>query len=94
MHWFLKAFMTLWFGLALLLTAAAVLQSFSTPGRNWHDPLFGLLAAATFVQFGKWLARNDIAWLSDVIDSALCSGAPVRPNKSYLDSSTQGANRD
>jgi hypothetical protein len=80
MHWFTKAFMTLWFGLlACFIFAGAI---FASRGTQNSIPLsFGGVAMAAFgfllVLFGKWLARNDRAWLSNVISGALQASAGV-----------------
>ena len=74
MHWAVKAFNTFWFGFCLLWTALALAGSISSPKDAWHFPLFGLglfCAGCAAVQAGKWFARNDVAWLSNVISSAL-----------------------
>ena len=75
MHWLVKTFMTFWFGFIVLWTVLAlvgVLLSHQTDA--WSFPAFGtgmLIFGVLLVQVGKWFARNDIAWLSDVINSAL-----------------------
>lgn len=82
MHWFVKGFMTYWFGFSALwvgLAAASVVRSESP--EQWWLPLAGvgmLSFGAGLVGAGKYFARNDIAWLSGVIRSALA--AEVRPN--------------
>jgi hypothetical protein len=76
MPWFNKAFMTVWLGLALVFgihiaanypwNNAAALAAFGML-------VFGLL----LVSFGKWLSRNDAAWLSAVMQEALGPPAPA-----------------
>lgn len=74
MHWMVKVFMTFWFGFCLFWIVMAIAANFLRPSANWSFPLFGLgmvFAGTTIVLVGKWFARNDIAWLSNVINSAL-----------------------
>jgi hypothetical protein len=68
-----KAFLTVWFGFVVLGIAFTVAQR-----GNGVMILggFGFVGAAiALVGIGKWFARNDIAWLSNLIRSTL--GAPV-----------------
>jgi hypothetical protein len=76
MHWFAKAFMTLWFGMlaCFVLFGSALLVRH--PGKAMSMALAGvgmMAAGVAVVWFGKWLARNDRAWLSNVIRGALCA---------------------
>jgi hypothetical protein len=76
----MKAFMTFWFGMVTLISIGLLIGS--------TKPVLGLAALAPFamiaaalamVAFGKWLARNDAVWLSEVIEGALKSpGAAAR----------------
>jgi hypothetical protein len=77
MHWSIKTFNTVWFGFCVLWTLLATVIVASSSPEQWYFPFFGLgmlLAGALLVQLGKWFARNDAAWLSRTIESAL-SGA-------------------
>ena len=63
--------MTLWLGLALLMSLGALL---TTHFDNWPFALGAsgmFLAGVALVAFGKWLSRNDMAWLSEVIRGPL-----------------------
>src|SRR5690242_20429909 len=76
MHWLVKAFLAVWFGglVCMILISAVSTQSPSTI----LMPLFGagmFAAAAAIVWIGKWFARNDAAWLSNVIQGALYTRA-------------------
>jgi hypothetical protein len=78
MHWFVKAFLTFWFGFCLLWTALAIAAVISSRDAIWWFPLAGigmLVVGAAIVQLGKYFARNDIAWLSKVIEAALSRSA-------------------
>lgn len=70
---FVKVFMTVWlggvaFGIVAAAAQLAILQAVL--------PALGMFAAGiALVGLGKWFARNDVAWLSNVIQEAL--GAPA-----------------
>jgi hypothetical protein len=79
MSWAVRVFMTLWFGmlgLALLFSVAAR----SLPSHSSWVGLLGGIGMATagvaLVTFGKWLSRNDPAWISGVIEGALSAEKP------------------
>ncbi|MFC5571611.1 hypothetical protein ACFPN1_16270 [Lysobacter yangpyeongensis] len=78
MHWVVKTFLTFWFGFCLLWTVLATAAVASSQDTLWWFPFAGigmLAAGAAIVQLGKYFARNDIAWLSKVIEAALSRGA-------------------
>ncbi len=78
MHWSVKTFMTLWFGFCALWTVLAIVPLLMRDPSAWWFPLGGMgmfVAGVSFVAFGKWLARNDIPWLSKVIQDALSGAA-------------------
>ena len=80
MHWYAKAFMTVWFGFCLLWTLLVTISLASTQDLPWWAPFSGLgmiAAGVSMVQFCKFLARNDTAWLSNVISSALSRASAV-----------------
>jgi hypothetical protein len=67
--------MTFWLGMAFVFAGGMLLGNFSSP-----NPVPPFLAFQPFLMFGfgialvavgKWLARNDVAWLSNVIERAL-----------------------
>lgn len=73
LHWFVKAFMGVWFGGVALFTVATVPGVAQSPG-NAVAPLAGILMASFglgLLRVGQWLSRNDRAWLSNVIRTAL-----------------------
>lgn len=80
MHWFAKAFMSVWFGFILLWTLMALVALiFHGPQENWIFPLFGaglFVAGVLFILLCKWFSRNDAAWLSNTISKALSSEPP------------------
>jgi hypothetical protein len=70
-----KVFMTFWLGLAIVFAGGMLLGKFSSPN---PVPLFLAFQPFLMVGFGialvaigKWFARNDVAWLSNVIAGAL-----------------------
>jgi hypothetical protein len=75
-----KVFMSFWFGFLLLWTALALgAQIIRGPKDVWWFPMFGvwmLTAGAALVWSGRWFARNDAAWLSNVIKQALSNKPP------------------
>ena len=88
-HPFVKVFMTFWFGFlvfwiafATVLAGAALFHgrtSFCGSTNYWWFPLAGVvmfIMGVGLVAIAKWLARNDVAWLSSVIRDAL-SKQPV-----------------
>lgn len=75
MHGAVKVFLSFWFGFCILWTALVIGVSISKGlGKLWWFPFAGLgmFAAGTLlVGTGKWFARNDVAWLSNIISNAL-----------------------
>ena len=74
MHGFVKVFMTVWFGFLVVFGLAAPFAQ--TPSRSASFAfVFAPIAMCGFgvglVWFGKWLARNDAAWLADVVKRAI-----------------------
>ena len=71
---FIKAFETVWFGGVAAGTSIAAWQVWALGRGAWWSPLVGIAMLAFGVAnlwFGKWLSRNDIPWLSKVIQEAL-----------------------
>lgn len=69
-----KGFMSVWFGFIGVWVVLAIVATLRNPSANWLFPLFGIVlfcAGAAMVRAGKWFARNDIAWLSRLIEGAL-----------------------
>jgi hypothetical protein len=78
-----KVFMTFWLVAVLAFGIGAVV---ATQRMTWQGVLSSLgmfVAGLAGVGLGKWLARNDVAWLSDVIRGALGTpadaGVPSHP---------------
>lgn len=81
LHGVVKVFMAFWFGVTACFTVLTTLMPFVGPGKAWQGPLFGLAMMATgiaVVALCRWFARNDAAWLSNVIDRALHDSPPVQ----------------
>jgi hypothetical protein len=68
----IKVFMGFWFGFLLLISLGFLFDA-NSRGRipAILGPLAMIGAGVALLAFGKWLARNDIAWLSRVIEDAL-----------------------
>lgn len=78
MHWWAKAFMTFWLGFCLWVTVVALASVLSGDEGSWLFLLAGagMFAIGTlFVAFCKWLSRNDIPWLSELIKDALAENS-------------------
>jgi hypothetical protein len=78
MHGFVKVFMTVWFGFLVVFgVIAPFAQTLSRSGSFAF--LFGPIAMCGFgvglLWFCKWLARNDAAWLEDVVKRAIGAAA-------------------
>jgi hypothetical protein len=73
-----KVFMSLWFGMCGLFAGAVLLGGFKPQGPNAMffllQPFLMIGGGIALVAAGKWFARNDAAWLSELIATAL--GAP------------------
>ena len=75
MHGFIKVFMTAWFGFALLWIVLAV-DAFSSgqPGEGFHHLASGIvvfLLGVAGVKLGQWVSRNDIEWVSKIVEDTL-----------------------
>lgn len=75
MSMFTKIFMTFWLGVVALVSGGFLVASLdadspSAKGFAAVPPLM-LAAGLGLIVFGKWLARNDVAWLSGVIAQSL-----------------------
>jgi hypothetical protein len=74
-----KIFISIWFGFLACWTVLALLVFLIRDPGAWWLPLFGVGMFAfgiALVRGCQWLARNDAAWLSRVIDKALSGNAP------------------
>lgn len=70
---FVKIFMSLWLGLCLFSVFGET-AIMITRHSQWWFPLIGVgmfCCGIALVWIGKWLGRNDAAWLAAVINSAL-----------------------
>ena len=71
-----KVFMTFWFAVITVSAVAVLLGARPEGGKAWFfalQPLVMFGAGLALVAIGKWFARNDVAWLSRVIEGALAS---------------------
>jgi hypothetical protein len=73
-----KVFMTFWFCFVSLTSVGFLFGSSSpTPVPAALVPLGMIAGGVAMLVFAKWLARNDVGWLSEVIQGAL--GPPRAP---------------
>ncbi len=85
MLWFVRIFFTVWLAAASVATISIAVFSNTSLLRRSHDLMFGaimLAAALALFGFGRWLSRNDPAWLSQMIQNALSaekSDSPAIP---------------
>lgn len=91
MHWLVKVFTVFWFGFVgcfTLLTSIHVAIHPEKATALLIGP--GLIVGGTAILWlGRWFARNDAAWLSEVIRGALHAKAPAPPT--HPDTLTPGA---
>jgi hypothetical protein len=70
-----KVFMTFWLGMAFVFAGGMLLGNFSSPNPVplflAFQPFLMLGFGIALIAVGKWFARNDVAWLSSVIEGAL-----------------------
>jgi hypothetical protein len=70
-----KVFMSFWFGMCGLFAGAVLLGGFKPQGPNATifllQPFLMICGGIALVAAGKWFARNDAAWLSELIATAL-----------------------
>lgn len=69
-----RIFMSIWFGFVAFWTVLATVTVLAKSPTDLWFPLFGvgmLAVGVAMVRLGKWFARNDVAWLTQVISSAL-----------------------
>ena len=75
MSLFTKIFMTFWLGMVALFGVGFLVGSLnataSYPRQIVIAPFLMLVAGIGLVALGKWFARNDVAWLTEVIGRAL-----------------------
>jgi len=75
---FVKVFMTFWFGFLVVFGVAAPFARTASKSTTLAF-IFGPITMCGFgvglVWFGKWLARNDAAWLADVVKRAIGAAA-------------------
>jgi hypothetical protein len=93
MSWFAKAFLAVWFVGVVYFTVLSSFLAATHPQKAIAAPLFGaalFVAGVALVWVGKWFARNDTAWLSAVISSALAAQAPTQSG-SFIGRVTSGS---
>jgi hypothetical protein len=70
-----KVFMTFWLSMVLFFAFAMPIfgarSPQGAPGFAALIPIFMLCAGIGLIALGKWLSRNDVGWLSKVIEGAL-----------------------
>lgn len=86
-----KVFMTLWFALTGAFAVGTLFGGLKPQGPQatffvWQ-PFLMLAGGLALVWVGKWFARNDVAWLSGVIGTAL--GAPASAAATTWDAVTK-----
>ncbi len=78
-----RIFMVIWLAMTTLFSVAFLAGHLRSPnGTPASLPLFELLFPAAgigLIVLGKWFARNDIPWLSDVITRALTTPGDITP---------------
>ena len=71
---FTRVFMSIWFGfIAFWTVLSTTIVITKSPSQFWF-PLFGVgmfAVGIAMIRVGKWLARNDLSWLSQQIAGAL-----------------------
>lgn len=77
LHWFVKLFIAVWLGGVGFFVIFGTIAAIHSP-RNAPLPLTALamlIFAIGLFRLGGWFSRNDAAWLSDIIRSALSARA-------------------
>lgn len=74
-----KIFMTFWLGATIVIGIVFAASGQSRDGGAWGMlTCFGMTGFGIgLIAFGKWLARNDVDWLSTVISTALQAPDPL-----------------
>jgi hypothetical protein len=78
MDGFVKVFMTVWFGFLVVFGVAAPFAQTASRSGSFafvFAPIIMCGFGVGLVWFGKWLARNDAAWLADVVKRAIGASA-------------------
>ena len=82
MHPYVKAFMALWFGFVGWLTWLNFLHPKATSA---HSGGVGMIVVGiAILTAGRWFARDDAAWLSEVIRRALQPQVLVQPEDTQI----------
>jgi hypothetical protein len=74
MDGFVKVFMTVWFGFLVVFGVAAPFAQTASRSGSFvfvFAPITMCGFGVGLVWFGRWLARNDAAWLADVVKRAI-----------------------
>jgi hypothetical protein len=84
-----RIFMVIWLAMATLFSVAFLAGDLrSANGTPASLPLFAFLFPAAgigLIVLGKWFARNDVAWLSDVMTRALTTPGDITPQQPSAD---------
>jgi hypothetical protein len=84
-----RIFMVIWLAMATLFTVAFLAGGLrSANGTPAWSPLIAVLipvGGIGLIALGKWFARNDVAWLSDVMTRALTTPGDITPQKPSAD---------
>jgi hypothetical protein len=89
---FARIFMTFWLGMTLVFGTVAAVSNWDR-GAGWRalPMFFGMTGLGiAFIWVAKWFARNDVAWLSNVIYGALGTPPTDRPIEARIPPSTLG----
>jgi hypothetical protein len=73
-HWLAKVLIAVWFFLLIIVSVFLGFEVAIDPRAPWIVALFApgmFVGGIGMVWLGTWFARNDVAWLSDVIVGAL-----------------------
>jgi hypothetical protein len=84
-----RIFMVVWLAMATLFTVAFLAGGLrSANATSAWSPVIAVLIPAGgigLIVLGKWFARNDVAWLSDVMTRALTTPGDITPQKPSAD---------
>jgi hypothetical protein len=82
MHPYVKAFVALWFGFVGWLTWLNFLHPKATSAHSGGGGM--IVVGIAILTAGRWFARDDAAWLSEVIRRALQPQVLVQPEDTQI----------